>query len=216
MGIICGILFFGSFFLFLAPSFLGSGISILTVIALAVTMGLSIIANQQINLFNRSSMIEHSYEVTNKVLYGLPDSYSIFNNVCINDAQIDHVVVGSNGVFVVMDRSIRGVIHCDENTKTWEIEKTGRGGGSYTSQIGNPIKKLKWQMYTLSKYLKDNGCGVWVDGCVYFSNSDADLLNAPSNCFDSDGEVIEFIMDYAPKKRINPQLINKVKDLLDV
>ena len=215
-GIICGILFFASFFLLLVPNFFATGISIRTVVAIGVVMGFSIIANQQVNLFNRSSMIEHSYKATNKVLSGLPDSYSVFNNVCINEAQIDHVVVGSNGVFVVMNRSVRGVIHCDENTKTWEIEKKGRNGGNYTSQMGNPVKKLKWQIHTLSKYLKDNECSVWVDGCVYFSNFDSDLLNAPSDCFDSDREVVEFIINYVPKKRINPKLINKVKDLLEV
>lgn len=215
-GIVCGILFFASFFLLLAPNLFTTGISIRTIVAIGVVMGTGIIANQQINLFNRTSMIEHSYKATNKVLSGLPDSYTVYNNVFINESKLDRVVVGNNGVFIILDRSIKGVIHCDKDQKSWIVDKTGRGGGSYTSNVGNPLKQLGWQIHTLSKYLKDNGVNIWIDGCVYFSNSDSDLLNKPYGCFDSDKEVVSFILNYTPKKKINPQMINRVKDLLEV
>lgn len=215
-GIACGVLFFAAFFYLLAPNFFSTGFSIRTLIALGVVMGVGVIANQQLNLFNRSSMIEHSYKVTNKVLSGLPDYYTVYNNVCIGEAKMDHVVVGNNGVFIVLDRSVKGVVHCDEYEKRWTIDKTGRQGGSYTSSMGNPLKQLKWQIHTLAKYLKDNGINIWIDGCVFFSNADSDLVNKPSGCFDSDREVVSFIMNYSPKKNINPQMINRVKDHLAV
>ena len=215
-GIACGVLFFASFFFLLVPAFLSTGLSIRTFITLGVVMGLGIIGNQQINLFNRSSMIEHSYKVTNKVLSGLPEYYTVYNNVCIGEAKMDHVVVGNNGVFIVLDRTVKGVVNCDEYEKRWTIDKTGRNGGSYTSSMGNPLKQLKWQIHTLAKYLKDNGINIWIDGCVFFSNADSCLINKPSGCFDSDKDVVSFIMNYSPKKNINPQIINRVKDHLAV
>ena len=161
-------------------------------------------------------MIEHSCEVTNHLLSGLPDSYTIYNNVFVNEAKLDYIVVGNNGIFIVVNRTVKGVIHCNDSEKHWLVDKTGRDGGSYTSEIPNPMRQLRWQIHTLSKYLKDNGVNIWIDGCVYFSNSDSDLLNKPSNCFSLDKDVVSFIMNYVPKKKLNPQMINQAKDCLEV
>ena len=196
--------------------FLSTNNILLAIFSIGLVVVFSALSNQQFNLFNRCSMIEHSYEVTNHLLSGLPDSYTIYNNVFVNDAKLDHVVVGNNGIFIVINRTVKGVIHCDDSEKRWMIDKTGRSGGSYTSEMPNPMKQLRWQIHTLSKYLKDNGVNIWIDGCVYFSNSDSDLLNKPSNCFDSDKDVASFILNYSPKKKLNPQMINQAKDCLEV
>lgn len=216
-------LFFGglSFFMFfdVAPQFAHyvtrrEAIPEEVIINMAIFIGCGYFAKYNMNMFNRGSIISYSKEITNSVLKNLPDEYEVYNDVYIGDVKIDHVVVGNNGVFVVVDRSVRGVIHCDSNDSRWVVDKTGRNGGEYTSSLANPIKQANWQARMVSDYLQDNNCQIWVDGCVFFSNDDATLLHAPDKCFTSQRSLASYITDYQPRKNVNPQKIALAKKCL--
>ena len=64
-------------------------------------------------------MIGHSYKATNKVLSGLPDSYTVYNNVFVNESKLDRVVMGNNGVFIILDRSLNKPSGC------FDVDKEG-------------------------------------------------------------------------------------------
>jgi len=116
-------------------------------------------------------------------LRGLDDSYILLNGVVVppNRGDTDHIVVGSNGVFVVESKNYGGRISCDGDV--WTKVKVGRGGGVYNLEIGSPSNQVKRN----SKVLKDFILGhqgeifmgraphIWVHGVLVFTNPDAEL-----------------------------------------
>ncbi len=190
----------------------GNGVKIVCSVVLIIVC--RIVFDYSKNAFNRERVINHSYELTNRTLSGLPDEYSVYSNIHIGEAEFDHIVVGDNGIFVVINRSVKGTVYCNPNSSSWDIHKIGRGGTGYSSGMKNPLKILKWQIFTLADYLKKNGINIWVDGCVYFSTADTDLRDATDKVFDSQSDFTRFILDYEPKKYVEPSLISKAKKLL--
>ena len=172
-------------------------------------------ANYSWNMFNRASVINYSYEVTKEALERLPDSFTVLHDLTIGEAQIEHIIISDNAVFVIINRSVRGVVHINEQSGDWEIEKTGRGGTAYTSSLRNPLKEMRWKIHQVASFLKERGCkGVWVDGCVFFSNSDVQLEGWSEKVFDSQNGMMSYITSYEPKRPPRHSDINYAKQLL--
>lgn len=167
-----------------------------------------------VNSFNRERIINHSYELTKQTLAGLPNEYSVFDNISIGGIEFDHIVVGRNGIFVIVNRSVKGTVYANLKGSSWEIRKTGRGGTGYASGMKNPLKILNKQIFTLVDLLRKNGINIWIDGCVYFSGADTDLRDAPNKVFDNQSDFLRFILEYEPKKYIEPSDISKTKNIL--
>jgi len=51
---------------------------------------------------------------------------------------IDHVVIGSNRVFVIETKNNNGVISCSGDS--WSQWETGKEGGSYRGKLGSHSK----------------------------------------------------------------------------
>jgi len=167
------------------------------------------------NMFNRSSMISHSYEITEtSLLRGLPSVYSVYGNVQVGNAEISHVVVGPNGVFVIADRSVNGTIYnADEQERRWDIEKVGRGGTSYTSSMANPLKQAKWQVHQLADCFKKNGCpNLWIEGAVLFSSGV--VLSNSDKVFTSPDALVDYIVYYKPRNTVAPSAAAKANRIL--
>lgn len=101
-------------------------------------------------------------EETKKILKKLPDEYSIFEYVLAEKdgkkTEIDFVVTGKNGVFLLDAINVGGVIIAGKNSDKWEV---GR------SKINNPIRKSKWQIYMLSRNMRKDGVGGHITGAIY-------------------------------------------------
>lgn len=167
------------------------------------------------NMFNRSSMITQSYKIVKtSLLEGLPSEYSVYKDVQVDGTAISHVVVGPNGIFVILNRSINGTIaHPGEREQRWTIEKVGRCGTHYTSSMANPLKQARWQARQLSEYLRDNGCAVpWVEAAVVFTSGTTYCL--PQNAFISPDALIGFIVNYEPRKPLFLSTADKAKEIL--
>lgn len=167
------------------------------------------------NMFNRSSMISHSYEITeDSLLTGLPSAYSVYGNVRVGDADISHVVIGPNGVFVISDRSVNGTIYdADENERRWEIQKVGRGGTEYTSSMANPLKQVGWQVHQLLDCFKKNDCpNLWIEGVVLFSSGT--ILSNSDKVFSNPDALIDYIVHYNPRKPVNTSAIETARRIL--
>jgi len=89
-----------------------------------------------------------------RVLQNLDSSFKVVNDVVLpGDRQnIDHVVVGSVGIFVIETKNHNGIIKC--NNDDWSREKVGRRGTVYTANIGNPSKQAKRNALMLRKWLE--------------------------------------------------------------
>lgn len=162
---VANILIFHSFNpLFIVPCFLGFG-------------GGGIYAGLHSQKYEQLKSGVEGKESTTQLLATLPDDYSVISNVqVVHDgrvANIDDVVIGPNGVFVVTAKNHNGMIEGHYSDNKLSQEKMGRGGTPYTKYFYNPIKQVGTQVYLLSQFLKGRGIDVWIQGMVYFSNPEA-------------------------------------------
>ncbi|RUO68456.1 nuclease-related domain-containing protein [Idiomarina ramblicola] len=146
---------------------------------------------------------------TLKLLEKLPDSYVLFNQVDVPNSrakrgftELDLIVVGPNGVFVVEVKNNNSKVTGDELSPNWIAHKVGRKGGRYTAKVRNPIKQLKKQVHVLAEHLKKNRAFTWIDGVVFFSHRSArvKLSSPPSVPVLERKGLVEYILNYQPKR----------------
>jgi len=102
----------------------------------------------------------------------LPEDYDIYTNVFVEwqgkKSELDSVVVGPTGIYVVEMKSMRGRVYGDEAEKNWYLEKTGRQGGVYGKEFYNPTKQVGTHVYRLANNLRPLSKNLWVQGVVLF------------------------------------------------
>lgn len=122
--------------------------------------------------------------VATKVLSTLPDDYTVFQDVIVaydnKKSEIDNIVVGRSGVFIVEVKNHNSHIEGDLKNRYWTQHKVGRGGTPYTDEMYNPVKQVGTQIYCLANYLRQNGVNIYIEGMVYFANK-ACLLTLTGN-----------------------------------
>ena len=106
--------------------------------------------------------------VTAEELSLLPDDYTIFQD-------IDNIVVGKSGVFIVESKNHGGVIAGDYEDTYWTQDKISRGGRLYSKEIYSPVKQVGTHIYRLANLLRDNGVFTYVRGIVYFTNENTSV-----------------------------------------
>lgn len=116
---------------------------------------------------------------TERLLSGLPDDYTVISDLTIHgggkESQIDHVVVGPTGVFVIETKNLNGSITGGGDDHELFQHKVGRAGGRYGKSFYNPVKQVGTHVYRLSQFLKEHQIPTWVDGIVFFSNPEAQV-----------------------------------------
>lgn len=146
---------------------------------------------------------------TLKQLDKLPDDYVLFNQIDVPNAktkrgytELDLVVVGPNGVFVIEVKNNNSKVTGDEQAPNWTAHKVGQKGGRYTAEVRNPIKQLKKQVHVLSNYLKGKKASTWLEGVVFFSHRNArvKLSSPPSVPVLERKGLVEYILAYQPKR----------------
>jgi len=111
-----------------------------------------------------------------RVLQNLDSSFKVINDVVLpGDSQnIDHIVVGSVGTFVIETKNHNGIIKC--NNDDWSRTKVGRRGTVYTANIGNPSKQAKRNAVMLRKWLESENIDIgYIVAVVVFANEDVQL-----------------------------------------
>lgn len=112
--------------------------------------------------------------IATKILSALPDGYTIFQDVIVTygnkKSEIDNIIVGRSGVFIVEVKNHNGHIEGDLKDKYWTQHKVGRGGTPYADEMYNPVKQVGTQIYCLANYLRQNGVNTYIEGMVYFAN----------------------------------------------
>ena len=116
---------------------------------------------------------------TRDTLQNLPDSYSLINDLKLPNSygNIDHIVLGGNGIFVIETKNFKEEISCNgerwyQYKKKWE---TGR-----KSEIKSPSKQVKrnavnLKNYIYSKNVFSKSLRLWIEGIVVFSDENVIL-----------------------------------------
>src|SRR5207237_10897504 len=85
----------------------------------------------------------------------LPQDYVLINGLKLprGAGDIDHVVVGPSGVFLLETKTMAGRIVCRPDG-TWHRTKIGRGGTSYVGFIGDPAAQGQRNIYAVHECLR--------------------------------------------------------------
>jgi hypothetical protein len=94
---------------------------------------------------------------------------------------VDHVVLGPNGVFVIETKNYGGKIICygDE----WSRQYTNKKNGSFNRfihfELGSPSKQAKRNSMRIKRVIESSETfksrRIWVEGIVVFANQSVDL-----------------------------------------
>jgi hypothetical protein len=153
----------------------------------------------------------------------LPDTYTVFSDLEIEaegkKSQLDHVVVGENGIFIIETKNLNGTISGNSADHELLQSKVGRGGSAYSKTFYNPIKQVSTHVYRLSRYFKQNGIDTWIQGAVYFSNSNTQVMiqnttETPVFSYANLPEMLQYITTYRGKAKLTPATQEKIRQLL--
>jgi Nuclease-related domain. len=141
-----------------------------------------------------------------EVLSSLGSEYHVVSDLEIEfdgkKSQIDSVIIGKNGVFVMETKNVKGCIVGTEQDQNVTVHKVGRNGGEYSNTVYNPCKQVGTHVFRLSKMLQEKGLNPWVQGMVYFSNTETEVQLQASkipvfSCADNGAERIgTYITNY--------------------
>ena len=123
--------------------------------------------------------------VTKILTSTLGDEYSLINDVYIHDGygNIDHIVLGPNGVFVIETKNYAGRIVCDGDE--WSSQHTGKFNRLIHYDIGSPSRQVKRNAARVKRMIEANTAfksrRIWVDGVLVFANKRVNLrINNPT------------------------------------
>lgn len=162
---------------------------------------------------------------TAQIIASLPDTYSGFQNIRITyegkTSELDMVVVGPTGVFIIETKNLKGTIVGNYDNPQWVQKKVGQQGTPYSKNFYNPIKQVGTHVYRLANYLRNNGYSVHVNDMVYFSNPDTvvQLLGTPPKTpvFTALGNSAREICDYIleNEQQISENVVYQICELLN-
>ena len=134
-------------------------------------------------------------EAVAKHLSFLGDAYRVIHDVVLPNMRgnVDHVVLGPNGVFVIETKNNNGFISCNEDS--WLQHKVGQFGTPYLGKIGCPSKQAKRYAIFLRDYIRDRlAINIYVNCIVVFTNQEAVLrIDNPTVFVLRPNELCEFI-----------------------
>jgi hypothetical protein len=121
---------------------------------------------------------EGEKQVAKFLTSNLNDDYYLLNDLYLRDGggDIDHIVLGPNGVFVLETKNWSGSISC--NGDEWQRAGKRNFSSSPSRQVKRNAVKIK-QIIDSSQNLRS--LGLWVEGIVVFTNNHATLhINNPA------------------------------------
>jgi len=156
---------------------------------------------------------------TIEALQKLPDSYYLINDVNLPNGygNIDHIVLGSNGIFIIETKNFEGQIRCEGDTwyqykDTWKIPEE--------YEIKSPSKQvkgnaLKLKQYIESKNIFNKSLRIWVEGIVVFSHDNVTLSceNQTVSIFKVN-QLCHYIKNKKSKVKFSSQELKKVAKIL--
>lgn len=173
--------------------------------------------SNEINKYSQGMEAELNMQ---KALSKLPQEYTVLSDIMIkNDdsvAQIDNVVIGPNGIFLVEVKKMKGRVSGKIDDLYLYHNKKSAAGAQYDTEFYNPLKQVNVHAYKLYMLLKKFNIYTFVNGLVFFDGSDVQIQmngETPKIFSSSDGDaksLMDFITSYQCKKSALPN--KKIRD----
>ncbi|MBE6720507.1 MAG: NERD domain-containing protein [Ruminococcaceae bacterium] len=134
----------------------------------------------------------------------LPEEYTVIQNAVITyggrTSEIDNIVVGRTGVFVIEVKYVKGSITGNYEWKNWRQHKVDQYGIAHSKEFYSPVKQVGTHVFRLANYLRDNKVFTHVSGVVYFANSETHVTlggsgNIPVYSFSTTQDMLNYIKD---------------------
>ena len=163
---------------------------------------------------------------TRKLIKKFPREYTgIANVIAEHDGEIselDMVVVGKTGVYVIETKNQVGLIQGSADDKHLVRTKTIQDGETHTDKLYNPIRQVGTHVYRLSHYLKEKDIKVHVQGIVYFSNQYADIqiignddkIPFFSKLDDGEKNLYDYIVNNTESKKLSKETVKEIINAL--
>lgn len=161
---------------------------------------------------------------TGQLLKKLPEGYTVFQNINVSfrgkTSELDTVVVGKSGVFVIETKNSKGIISGSYQSQNWTQTKH-RGTQTHQKTLYNPTKQVGTHVYRLANFLRDEGINVNVSAAVYFADNEAELSlsgeegGIPVFACANNGE--KALLDYIKKgsSKLSDSTVKKINKLLN-
>lgn len=191
----------------------------LSIIPIPFIIGLLKSTSNEIRQLNHGLKGERT---TLNQLASLPDTFFVLPDLTISvdglSSQIDTVVVGPSGIFIIETKNLVGKITGTLEDKQWTQTKTDRYGNEHKSTFYNPVKQVNTHVFRLSQLLKKHHLSCWVQGTVYFASREA-LINIGSadtpvfSALHDSSNLLSYIISYNAKIPISP---SKQQDIINL
>jgi len=133
------------------------------------------------------------------LLSNLPDEYTVFRNIIVGEREIDFIVCGPTGVFVIEVKAYSGTLFGDYSDRSWLKRKCSRAGNIYEKYVGNPLHQARSNAAALSRELSRRGERIFVNGAVYLAGGEctAEITGAAprEKLFSHYDELLDFITE---------------------
>ncbi|MBR5245806.1 MAG: NERD domain-containing protein [Clostridia bacterium] len=158
-------------------------------------------------------------EATLKILRKLPKEYTILTNpVILNRGitmELDFVVIGKNGVFIVESKNHRGIISGKTSKQNWKQVKHGKNDKVYEKEIGNPVKQSYRQGKRMAEMFKDFDITADIYPIVYFVDEHSELkilddAELGVEIFNKENKLLDFIQSANGKHTVNSSELAKI------
>jgi Nuclease-related domain/TadE-like protein len=152
----------------------------------------------------------------------LPQEYVLINGLKLprGAGDIDHLVVGPTGVFLLETKTMAGRIVC-ESDGNWRRTKVGRAGTPYEAYIGDPAAQVQRNIFAVRDCLRNRLPGLfrrpplWIEGLVVFPHPrtelDAEHSRVPAMRLD---DAAPHICLHMPQRPLQPREVEEVVDVL--
>lgn len=147
--------------------------------------------------------------------------YDVFVNVPIrykrNKSELDVLLVGQNGIIAIEAKNHSGTLCGHFDDMRWIQKKVYRDGKTTELDIYNPLRQMKKQREILKSILRANGLEVWVESVLYLSSPMIRtklVLRESDYVFSTEEELVAFLKEYKPKKRLSREETAKIISIL--
>lgn len=114
-------------------------------------------------------------KATLEILQKLPKNYTVITNPVIYNRgkvnELDFVVVGKNGVFIIEAKNYRGILSGKTSQQEWKQTKHGKNNKVYEKNFKNPVKQAHRQGRRMLEVFSDLDVTADVYPIVYFVDS---------------------------------------------
>jgi hypothetical protein len=147
-------------------------------------------------------------QVANLLNSKLNDDYYLLNDLYLRNGggDIDHIVLGPNGVFVLETKNWSGNISC--NGDEWQRVGKRNFSGSPSRQVKRNAAKIK-QIIDANPNFRI--LGIWVEGLVVFTNNHASIhLNNPTVPILKLPQLTNHIMNYRSSRNLTREQLEAI------